>query len=286
LGPRIESSVNVDAQTRAVLIDPAELELAIINLAVNAKDAMPDGGQLTLSARNAAPAEIDLAGEFVVLSVTDTGTGIDPELIDRIFEPFFTTKPAGQGTGLGLSQVYGLCAQAGGTARIDSTPGQGTRVNLYLPATDPLPATVDVPSEPNDRKLDCNILLVEDNEEVAVATQPLLQTVGCIVQWALSGDGARVIVDAEPGKFDIVLSDMAMSGELDGLGLAEYLRKQYPEIQVVLMTGYTTQLQQATARRFTVLAKPCSPDALTNAMRDAMRKRKESRATVVEGEST
>ena len=92
-------------------------ELAVINLAVNAKDAMPEGGQLTLSARNARPAEIDIAGEFVVLTVADTGTGIDAELTERIFEPFFTTKPPEQGTGLGLSQVYGLCAQAGGTAR-------------------------------------------------------------------------------------------------------------------------------------------------------------------------
>ena len=145
LGPRIESSVDVDEKTKAVLVDPAELELAVINLAVNAKDAMPEGGQLTLSARNAAPAEIDITGDFVVLTVADTGTGIDPELTDRIFEPFFTTKPAGQGTGLGLSQVYGLCAQAGGTARIDSVRGQGTRVSLYLPATDPVPSVVDVP---------------------------------------------------------------------------------------------------------------------------------------------
>ncbi len=183
-----------------MLVDPAELELAVINLAVNAKDAMPEGGQLTLSARNAAPAEIDITGDFVVLTVADTGTGIDPELTDRIFEPFFTTKPAGQGTGLGLSQVYGLCAQAGGTARIDSVRGQGTRVSLYLPATDPVPSVVDVPGKPEDHKLDCNILLVEDNEEVAVATQPLLQTVGCTVKWAASGDAARVMVDAAAGS--------------------------------------------------------------------------------------
>ena len=277
LGPHIESSVDVDPKTRPVLTDPAELELAVINLAVNAKDAMPEGGQLTLSARNARPAEIDIAGEFVVLTVADTGTGIDAELTERIFEPFFTTKPPEQGTGLGLSQVYGLCAQAGGTVRVESKPGQGTRVSLYLPATDPMPSTPDAQIQPDDRKLDCTVLLVEDNEEVAVATQPLLQTVGCTVQWAHSGAQAQVIIDAEPGKFDIVLSDMAMPGEPDGLGLAEYLRKRYPEIQVVLMTGYTNQLQEAVTRRFTVLAKPCSPDVLMNAMRDAIRRRNASR---------
>ena len=139
LGPRIQSEMEIDAETRSVLIDAAELELAVINLAVNAKDAMPDGGRLTLSARNSKPGEIDIAGQFVVLTVADTGTGIDPALSERVFEPFFTTKPAGQGTGLGLSQVYGLCAQAGGTVRIDTAPGSGTRVELYLPATDPPP---------------------------------------------------------------------------------------------------------------------------------------------------
>ena len=146
LGPRIESSVEVDPKTKAILVDPAELELSIINLAVNAKDAMPDGGRFKLSARNASRAEVDIAGEFVVLTVADTGIGIDPELTERIFEPFFTTKPSGQGTGLGLSQVYGLCAQAGGSARIDSAPGEGTRVSLYLPATDPVPSVVGWPS--------------------------------------------------------------------------------------------------------------------------------------------
>lgn len=282
LGPRIESSVDVNASTKAVLIDPAELELAVINLAVNAKDAMPDGGQLTVSARNSGPAEIDIAGEFVVLTVADTGTGIDPELTERIFEPFFTTKPAGQGTGLGLSQVYGLCAQAGGTVRIESARGQGTRVSLYLPGTEPIPATVDIQREPEDRTLDCSILLVEDNEAVAVATQPLLETVGCSVRWASSADAARAIIDAEPSKFDIVLSDMAMPGEFDGLGLAEYLRKQHPKVQVVLMTGYTNQLQEAMARRFTVLAKPCSPEVLMNAMREAIRRRRAFGATAVQ----
>ncbi len=217
-----------------------------------------------------------------MVTVADSGSGIDPELTDRIFEPFFTTKPAGQGTGLGLSQVYGLCAQAGGTARVDSARGQGTRVSLYLPATEPGPPVVDVLSKPEDDKLDCNILLVEDNEEVAVATQPLLQTVGCTVRWASSGDAARIIVDAEPSKFDIVLSDMAMPGELDGLGLAEYLRRRYPEIQVVLMTGYTNQLQEAAARRFIVLAKPCSPDVLMNAMREAIRRRRALKAAALE----
>ncbi len=182
-----------------------------------------------------------------------------------------------------MSQVYGLCAQAGGTARIDSVRGQGTRVSLYLPATDPVRPMVDVRATPEDRKLDCNILFVEDNEEVAVATEPFLQTVGCVVRCAPSGDAARALIDADPSQFDVVLSDMAMPGELDGLGLAEYLRTRYPEIQVVLMTGYTNQLQEAAARRFTVFAKPCSPDVLMNAVREAIRRGRASKAATLEG---
>ena len=190
---------------------------------------------MTRSARNAAPAEIDITGDFVMLTVADTGTGIDPELADRIFEPFFTTKPVGQGTGLGLSQVYGLCAQAGGTARIDSVPGQGTRVSLYLPATDPVPSGVEVPGKPENHRLDCNILLVEDNQEVAVATQPLLQAVGCTVKWAASGDAARVMIDASLVSRHR-LSDMAMPGEIDGLGLDDISQARSGN-SVVLMTG-------------------------------------------------
>ncbi len=280
LGPRIEAEINIDPETKPVLIDPAELELAIINLAVNAKDAMPDGGKLMLSARNAETAEIDIPGEFAVLTVADTGTGMNPELSERVFEPFFTTKPAGHGTGLGLSQVYGFCVQAGGKLRIDTALGEGTRVNLYLPAAKAGPVAAASQLEVPDEQLNWNILLVEDNEEVAIATEPLLQSVGCTVQWAATGDAARALVDASPGKFDIVVSDMAMPGELDGLALAEYLRSRYPEIQVVLTTGYTNQLQEAVARRFTVLAKPCPPDALVNAMREAIRKGKARKFTV------
>ena len=272
LGPRIEASSDVDADTRPVLIDPAELELAVINLAVNAKDAMQDGGRLTLCARNARPGELDVPGQFVVLTVADTGSGIDPELSERVFEPFFTTKPAGQGTGLGLSQVYGLCAQAGGTARFESAAGRGTQVHLYLPAVQAEPVARTTEPGKQFMQLDCSILLVEDNEEVALTTQQLLQTVGCSVVWAASADAARALIDDDPSRFSVVISDMAMPGELDGLALAEYLRKRHPDIQLILVTGYTNQLQEALARRFTVLAKPCSPDVLVNAMREAIRK--------------
>jgi CheY-like chemotaxis protein len=273
LGPRIQGQCAVDPDTPAVEVDAAELELAIINLAVNAKDAMPAGGRFRLSARSARPEEAGLAGDFVVISVADSGTGIDPDIIERVFDPFFTTKPFGQGTGLGLSQVYGLCTQAGGTARIESTPGRGTEVKLFLPAAAGAPAGVPAKAMPEDASLDCSVLLVEDNEDLAGVTSALLEGVGCRVQWASSGDAARDVIDRGATHIDVVVSDMAMPGQLDGLGLAEWLRERHPEMLVVLITGYASQLHDASARGFTVLSKPCPPDALIAAVRSALRRR-------------
>jgi signal transduction histidine kinase/ActR/RegA family two-component response regulator len=272
LGPRIEGRCAVDPDVPAVEVDAAELELAIINLAVNAKDAMPDGGRFRLSARRARPREAELPGDFVVISIADTGTGIAPDVIERVFDPFFTTKPYGQGTGLGLSQVYGLCTQAGGTARIESTPGRGTEVKLFLPAAAGVQAHAPVKATPGEASLDCSVLLVEDNEDLAGATSALLEGVGCRVQWASSGDAARDLIDRGATHFDVVVSDMAMPGKLDGLGLAEWLHERHPEMLVVLITGYASQRHDASARGFTVLSKPCPPEALIAALRDAQKK--------------
>jgi len=273
LGPRIEGQCTVDPDTPSVEVDAAELELAIINLAVNAKDAMPNGGRFHLSARRARPQEEDVHGDFVVVSVADTGSGIDPEIMERVFEPFFTTKPHGKGTGLGLSQVYGLCTQAGGTARIESVRGRGTEVKLFLPAVERAHAVTPATAKRDDDALDCSILLVEDNEDLAGATSALLERAGSRVQWANSGDAARAKIESGATRFDVVVSDMAMPGELDGLGLAEYLRQRHPELPVVLMTGYARELHEASARRFTVLSKPCQPEALIAAVRAALRRR-------------
>jgi two-component system NtrC family sensor kinase len=273
LGPRIEGECVVEPDTPAIRIDAAELELAIINLAVNAKDAMPDGGHFRLSARKAEPQEIEAPGEFAVIAVADTGTGIEPEVLERVFEPFFTTKEHGQGTGLGLSQVYGLCTQAGGTARIESTPGTGTEVKLILPAVERVRAEEPPTVSLVDESLDCAVLLVEDNVDLAGATVALLERVGCRVQWAASGDAARALIETGGMPFDVVVSDMAMPGRLDGLGLAQYLRLRHPNVPIVLVTGYANQLHEASARHFTVLSKPCAPEALIGAVRNAVRTR-------------
>jgi two-component system, NtrC family, sensor kinase len=273
LGPRIEAQCSVDPDTPPVEIDAAELELAIINLAINAKDAMPEGGRFRLTARPASAEEAAVPGEFVLITVEDSGIGIDPEIAERVFEPFFTTKPYGQGTGLGLSQVYGLCTQAGGTARIESKPGRGTQVRLFLPAAEGAAAPAASPQNAKEDRLECRVLLVEDNEDLAGATRALLQAAGCQVRWASSGDAARQLIEQEGQVFDVVLSDMAMPGTLDGLGLAEFLRHHHGDVPFVLMTGYASQLHEASARRFTVLSKPCSPDVLIGTLRAALRER-------------
>jgi two-component system, NtrC family, sensor kinase len=274
LGPRIEGECVVAPDTPPIKVDAAELELAIINLAVNAKDAMPGGGRFTVSARRALPQEADVPGDFVVIVIADTGTGIEPDVMERVFEPFFTTKPHGQGTGLGLSQVYGLCTQAGGTVRIESTPGRGTEVKLFLPAVRRELARGQVSMPLVDESLDCTVLLVEDNADLAGTTSALLERAGCRVTWTASGDAARALLEQDGVDFDVVVSDMAMPGELDGLGLARYLRGRDPEVPVVLMTGYASQLHEASARRFTVLSKPCSPEALIGAVRSARANKK------------
>jgi signal transduction histidine kinase len=271
LGSRIDAHAEVAPDTQAIVVDVAELELAIINLAINAKDAMPSGGQFIMAARNARPDETPgLSGQFVVIVVSDTGSGIPVEIQERVFEPFFTTKPPGRGTGLGLSQVYGLCTQAGGTARISGGSGVGTQVLLYLPvatsAVEPPPEADD----PNDSPIDCVILLVEDNIDVRMTTKPLLETFGCRVDVVINGDEARAAIDANPGAYDLVVTDIVMPGSMDGLDLSRYLREHHPNIAVVILTGYSEHLQRAADLRFTVLAKPCPPRRLMAVLRESL----------------
>jgi len=265
---RIEHEVATDL--RLVSVDAAELELALINLAINARDAMPHGGSLRINVLNARKDErFHADGDFVEIRVSDEGVGIAPEVIERVFEPFFTTKDVGKGTGLGLSQVYGFCTQAGGTAIVMSRVGQGTTVSMFLRASDDvaLPAPVAGPeiAEGSGR-----ILLVEDNDDVAQATKSLLEGLGYEVVRAASAIAGQEIL-AQPGPaFDCVLSDIVMAGGVDGIELALGLRKTHPGLPVVLMTGYTTRLDAATAAGLSVLAKPCAPADMAAALRKAM----------------
>ena len=268
---RLRASVTDDAA--AIEVDPAEFELALINLAVNAKDAMPEGGQLNITARNIRLG--DRSGDFVVIEVSDTGFGMNGATLERAFEPFFTTKPVGYGTGLGLSQVQGLCQSAGGMARVASQEGVGTRVSLYFPARE---YEVNAPTdgqEPNLKRIACRLLLVEDNESLAQGTTEVLQSMGCQVQTV--GDAKAALSRLASHEFDLVITDIEMPGGVDGIALAVKLAKDRPELPVLLMTGYATRLEEATRQRFTVLPKPCSPSTFSAAIRNVLAGRQRNR---------
>ncbi|MBC5763914.1 ATP-binding protein [Ramlibacter albus] len=262
LGSSIGLEMNVAAGTRPVKIDTGEFELALINLAINARDAMPDGGMLNITAGN--------EGESVEIAVRDTGTGIAPENMERVFEPFFTTKPVGSGTGLGLSQVYGLCARAGGSARIESQVGKGTTVFLRFPAA--IAETAE-PGAANDgvgqplEKLSLRVLMVEDNRDVAMATRELLEGAGCRVVHAVQPDEALEVLGRDQ-RFDLVLTDIVMPGGMDGLQFQAELRRLYPKLPVVLMTGYAEKLGEAEAKNLVVLPKPFDAGLLVRTLRE------------------
>ena len=258
-------------------LDGDELELALLNLAVNAQDAMPQGGMLTVSTRNATltPEADDgtgLTGSFVVLSVCDTGQGMPPEVAARAFEPFFTTKPPGKGSGLGLSQVYGFAQHCGGMASVQSTPGQGTCIILHLPkaqrslsnkiekAPERAPAASDIG--------DLTVLLVEDDPEVRETTAALLEDIGCQVMRASQAAQAQEILAASAPKIDLVLSDIVMPESISGLELARDVRAKYPDLPVVLMTGYSAAAGTAAGDGQPILFKPFSRAQLEEAVRE------------------
>lgn len=274
LGRRIEIQVQVSAHVWPVRVDTNELDLALVNLALNAHDAMPAGGQLRLGARNAEAADKEglpnlAPGNYVLLTVGDDGMGLDPALVEHAFEPFFTTKGVGQGTGLGLSQVHGFATQAGGTARLASTPGVGTTVSLLLPvaASDedrPTPAVADAAPQ---SIAGATLLLVEDDEALGDVTAALLMAHGAKVLRAHDVGTALRVLDsgAQP---DIVLSDVVMPGPLDGVALARQLREQRPGLPVVLISGFSnTAIADG---EFVQLRKPCAPAELLAALQAAL----------------
>lgn len=279
LGARTEVAVAVAPGTACVTIDTNELELALTNLALNARAAMPLGGRLRVEARRAHGDEVpDLPdGDYVLITVSDNGLGIDDDAAGRVFEPFFTTKAVGQGTGLSLAQVLGFCVQAGGTARLTSTEGLGTTVSLLLPARpadtaiSPVasaPSVSSVPSAALAPSIDgSRVLLVEDNDDLAAMTKALLIGWGCEVERAAASEAALRLIADEPA-FDVVLSDIRMPGGMDGLGLARVLRDYCPDLPVVLLSGYAALTLDD--EDFIVLTKPCPPTALITALHGAI----------------
>jgi signal transduction histidine kinase/CheY-like chemotaxis protein len=259
----IAVSVAVPEETWAVFVDLTALEVALVNLAVNARDAMPEGGSLLLSAANVSltserKGDADLKGDFVALAVRDTGAGIPADIVPRIFEPFFTTSSVGQRSGLGLSQVYGFAKQSGGAVAVESKLGEGTVFTLYLPRARELPTRQALPDRQHEQHAYGRLLLVEDNREVAQVTESMLTMAGYTVAWAASGTAALDLLD-EGEVFDAVLSDVVMDGGLSGLDLALRIRERHPAMPIVLMTGYSEALAKSSARGFPVLSKPFTP---------------------------
>jgi CheY-like chemotaxis protein len=223
------------------MVDPDQLELAILNLCINARDAMPENGTLTLSTRNESVEEGRIAdlgqGDYVVISVTDTGSGIPPEVLSRVLEPFFTTKEVGKGTGLGLPMVYGLAQQSGGTVVINSTVGSGTVVELYLSRTSTehrQGPNRQEEAEFNSRKV--RVLLVDDDAEVRTVTSAYLAEMGHRVVEAADGATAIDILRADD-QLDLLIADFAMPG-MTGTELADKARAIRPGVGVLLVTGY------------------------------------------------
>jgi signal transduction histidine kinase/ActR/RegA family two-component response regulator len=240
-----------------VEVDPHQMELALLNIAVNARDAMPGGGRIVISAEN-LPGYADgaLSGDFVRVSVTDTGRGMAPEMVSRVFEPFFTTKERGQGTGLGLSQVYGFTRASGGDVRIESAPDKGTMVSLLLPrSTKPLTVqAVEAPAKEPARGHG-RVLLVEDDDGVASVVAEMLRELGYDPTRAAEAAQALAVLESEK-PFDLVFSDMVMPGDMDGIGLAHEIQRRRPGLPVVLTTGYSEAAAAANQDGLRLLVKP------------------------------
>jgi two-component system NtrC family sensor kinase len=270
----IEVVVTIDAPSSRVKIDTAELELALLNLGVNARDAMPHGGTIALSLRlvqlDGEPEYDGLRGSFATIDMKDTGSGIAPDVLERIFEPFFTTKAVGEGTGLGLSQVYGFAKQSGGTAVVRSKVGRGTSVSIYLPLSQEIVTTVGA----NDF-LDVSgaaggpVLLVEDAPDVAAVIVDYLQEMGYVVEQVRDATEALKRLQEDP-SYNLLLSDVLMPGPLGGLELARLVRERMPHIPIVLSTGYSEKIQDAIGAGFTILKKPYGVSELQVAVTEAL----------------
>lgn len=281
LGEDIELTLSVEPDLWPALVDDGQLASAIVNLANNARDAMPGGGRLAISAKNThvddlhGPLSLDVVpGDYVMIEVADTGAGMTPEVLANVFEPFFTTKGPGHGTGLGLSMVYGFATQSGGDVRIYSEPGRGTNVRLYLPRAD-APAASEAPSstEALEPSGDATILVVEDNEVVRRTVAAQLVSLGYRVVEAPNGDAAAAILERREHHIDLMLSDVVMPGNLDGYALAEFAQERHPDIRVLLTSGFAGDqfhLKERNAVGPALLPKPYRRKQLAQALRSAL----------------
>jgi nitrogen-specific signal transduction histidine kinase len=279
VGERIRVVTTIDPELGNVRADRAQLEQVLLNLAVNARDAMPDGGTLTIEARNVvlpAPQQTPFmdvpAGRYALLAVGDTGHGMDEETVHRVFEPFFTTKERGKGTGLGLASVYGTIRQSGGCITVESGPGLGARFVIYLPvSTDAAPLAEHAATLPPGQGSG-TILVAEDEAALLSVAQRILQNFGYTVLTAANAEDALALAGRYPGTIDLLLTDVIMPGEA-GPVLAARLTRQRPGLRVLFMSGYAGDelgahgvLDPAVG----LLQKPFSAHELASRVRDAL----------------
>ncbi len=277
-GSRVQVDMQLPAEALHVDADPSQFDTAVVNLVANARDAMEGEGALTIkvSASEGIPGDggRDVAGDFVAISVTDTGTGIPPEVQEQIFEPFYTTKGLGQGTGLGLSQVYGFTMQSGGEVRLKSEMGKGSTFTIYLPRV-PAPAESATTLPPGGLTADGDgicVLVVEDNPEVGIFAQQTLAELGFHAIFADNGATALDELAKRDAAVDVVFSDVMMPG-MSGLELGEEIRRRHPDLPVVLTSGYSHVLAQRGSAGFELLQKPYSMEQLSQTLQKAARRR-------------
>jgi signal transduction histidine kinase/CheY-like chemotaxis protein len=271
IGEDVALDIRTGARSGGIRADRGQLEQVLMNLAVNARDAMPNGGRLSIETGAGVPDDAAGSGVFVVLSVTDTGGGMSEEVRDRIFEPFFTTKEQGKGTGLGLATVYGIVKQHGGHIVVDSRPGSGTTFRLFLPAA----AATETETErelggPPPRGNE-TILVVEDDEAVRELITEVLQPLGYRILSTASGEEALKASDAA-GPIELLLTDVVMPG-MNGKQLAEIMRTRRPGIKVLFMSGYTQDAlstQGMLEPGIALIHKPLRPGMLARYLRQVL----------------
>ncbi len=280
IGEDIHLAVRLGPELGTVKADPGQIEQVLLNLTINARDAMPKGGTLTLETANVALGDENasdrppiLPGRYVLLAVSDTGVGMDEETLRRIFEPFFTTKPEGQGTGLGLATVYGIVKQSDGYIWVYSELGHGTTFKIYLPRVDEV-ADAPTPADPLESapRGDETILVVEDNPALREVIRQRLESNGYTVLLARDGDEALALAAARAGSIDLLLTDVVMPG-LGGGELAQELCALRPGLRVLYMSGYTDgaiQHHGVLEEGAVLLEKPFTGEKLARAVRDAL----------------
>ncbi|KAF1051283.1 MAG: Sensor kinase CckA [Burkholderia gladioli] len=290
LGSKSALIVEMPPRVWPIRVDIAELELAVINLSVNARDAMPIGGRFTIAAQNITFRREDrfpLTGDFVQIALSGTGNGMAPEVLAHAFELLFTTKAKGMGTGtgLGLPQVFAFCERSGGIATIDSAVGEGTTVRLYLPRAgerDGVPAAAPDTAAQHEG---LRILLVEDNGDVATGTEALLSLLGHRITYAANADDALALINApadpddDARPFDLVISDIHMPGQLNGIDLAEAIEHRPGTLPVILVTGYAEELDRTRRVSAGVLSKPFDIGLLDELLRGIRQARDARKAT-------